>query len=116
MPPAPAISQAEIFTTTSYGNEVFLFRGHKGFVRMALRHRARLVPVLSMGEWELMDNVSWPRTQAFTRKLLGFPVPFAPYGEVVTTSKCHNCCHCLVPVPFAPNGGATTASNHCNRQ
>lgn len=80
------ILQAEIFTTTSYGTEVFLFRGHKGFVRMALRHRARLVPILSMGEWELMDNVSWPKTQAFTRKLLGFPVPFAPYGKPTAES------------------------------
>jgi len=72
--------QQEIFSTRSWGREVFIYKGHKGFVRMALRHRARLVPILSMGEWELMDNVSWPIMQRATRKVLGFPVPFAPHG------------------------------------
>ena len=42
----------------SWGQQVFIYKGHKGFVRMALRHRARLVPIFSMGEWELMGNVS----------------------------------------------------------
>ena len=38
--------QAEIFSTKSWGTEVTVFRAHKGFVRLALRHRRRLVPVL----------------------------------------------------------------------
>jgi len=87
--------QAEIFTTRSWGTRVYLYRAHKGFVRLALQHRARLVPLLSMGEWQLMDNVSWPRTQALSRRLLGFPFPFAPYGAY------------FLPIPRRPRHGLT---------
>ena len=69
--------QAEIFSTRSWGDDVTVFRGHRGFVQLALRHRARLVPVFSFGEWEIMDNVYLPALQRRTRKWFGFPVPFA---------------------------------------
>ena len=72
--------QAEIFSTKSWGDDVTVFRGHRGFVQLALRHRARLVPVFSFGEWEIMDNVHLPRVQRVTRRWFGFPVPFWPYG------------------------------------
>ena len=134
--------QAEIFTTRSWGKEVFLYRAHKGFIKLALRHRARLVPVLSMGEWELMDNVSMPTVQArrprarasatrrvtrvccvrpresprrplaslrcvrvtlpprpssqgFSRRFIGFPFPFIPYGAY------------WLPMPRRPKHGLT---------
>mmetsp|Transcript_18202 Transcript_18202/g.55789 ORF Transcript_18202/g.55789 Transcript_18202/m.55789 type:complete len:618 (-) Transcript_18202:148-2001(-) len=74
--------QAEIFRTRSWGDRVVVYRGHRGFVRLALKTRTRLVPVFAFGEWELMDNVScFPRTQAVTRRYLGFPAPFLPYGR-----------------------------------
>jgi len=72
--------QQEIFTTRSWGTEVYIYKGHRGFVREALKHKARLVPILSMGEWELMDNVHWPKTQRITRSFLGCPLPFVPHG------------------------------------
>ena len=87
--------QAEIFSTRSWGDKVFLYRGHHGFVRMAYNHRARLVPVLSMGEWELLDNVHLPWIQKPARRLLGFPVPFVPYGS-----------H-MLPLPRRPPHGIT---------
>lgn len=74
--------QAEIATTRSWGSEVFMDRRHKGLVRMSLEEGVPLVPVLSMGEWTLMDNVSFPRIQALSRRVLGFPFPFVPYGAM----------------------------------
>ena len=59
--------QAEIFATKSWGTAVAVYRGHRGFVRLALEHRARLVPVFSFGEWELMDNVYFPTLQRAAR-------------------------------------------------
>ena len=44
--------QQEIFTTRSWGQEVFCYRAHKGFVRLALKHRARLVRVQSSSNQE----------------------------------------------------------------
>ena len=73
--------QAELFATSSYTKQVRIYRGHRGFVRVALQHRARLVPAFSFGEWELMDNVSMEGMQRWTRSWLGFPVPFWPYGR-----------------------------------
>jgi len=73
--------QAEIFSTTSSGNTVRVYRGHRGFVRLALQEKARLAPAFSFGEWELMDNVSAPSLQRWTKRRIGFPFPFWPYGR-----------------------------------
>ena len=73
--------QAEIFTTKSWGQNVSVYRGHKGFVRLALKTRKRLLPVFAFGEWELMDNVYLPTLQAWSRTHFGFPFPFLPYGR-----------------------------------
>ena len=75
--------QVEIFTSESTGNHVVLTRKHKGFIRLALRHGATLVPVLSMGEWILLDNVKMSYMQGLARAYLGFPIPFVPYGSFI---------------------------------
>jgi hypothetical protein len=58
-----------------------IYSGHKGFVRLALQEGALLLPMLSMGEWTLQDNVYLPTMQAFFRKYTGIPIPFCPYGR-----------------------------------
>merc|ERR1719183_193979 len=87
--------QAEILLARSWGEEVYMLRGHKGFIRMALRHGARVVPVLSMGEWELLDNISMPRLQSLSRRIFGFPIPFWPVGVL------------YLPLPRRPPRGLT---------
>jgi hypothetical protein len=72
--------QAEIMTTRSWGNDVCMDRRHKGFVRVSLSRGVPLLPVLSMGEWMMLDNIYCPRLQALSRRWLGFPCPFLPYG------------------------------------
>jgi len=86
---------AETFMTRSWDTTVFCYRGHRGFIRLALAHHRRVVPVFSFGEWELLDNVYWPRTQALTRRYIGFPIPFLPHGL------------CFLPLPRRPPRGIT---------
>ena len=74
--------QSEMFLSQSWPREVAVYRGHRGFVRMAIQHGVPLVPVFSFGEHKLMDNVSLPGLQAWFKAKLGFPIPFFPYGRL----------------------------------
>jgi len=79
--------QSEIFTSRSFSPKVVISRRHRGFIRMALRHGSSLVPIFSMGEWMVMDNVYMPKFQKLSRDLLGFPIPFVPYGSFLTIPR-----------------------------
>ncbi|KAL4452259.1 hypothetical protein ABPG75_007921 [Micractinium tetrahymenae] len=62
--------------------EFTVFAGHKGFVRIALKHGAALVPVLALGEADSLRNlVEWPWMQRWCTKRLGFPIPFIIAGR-----------------------------------
>ena len=41
------------------------------------------MPVFSMGEWNIMDNINLPKCQQISRKIMGFPFPFVPYGATI---------------------------------
>lgn len=59
-----------------------VFAGHKGFVLLALKHGAALVPVLSLGEADSLRNmIVWPAMQRWCTKKLGFPIPFVIAGR-----------------------------------
>jgi len=73
--------QAELMSARSWGSKLCMDRRHKGFVRMSLTRGVPLRPVLSMGEWMLLDNLYCPRLQALSRRWLGFPIPFLPFGR-----------------------------------
>lgn len=60
--------------------EIALYAGHKGFIRMAMRHGATLVPTFHFGELQNLENIRLPKLQQFARKFLGFPMPFIPVG------------------------------------
>eukprot|EP00511_Aplanochytrium_stocchinoi_P009412 CAMPEP_0204866136 /NCGR_PEP_ID=MMETSP1348-20121228/16023_1 /ASSEMBLY_ACC=CAM_ASM_000700 /TAXON_ID=215587 /ORGANISM="Aplanochytrium stocchinoi, Strain GSBS06" /LENGTH=192 /DNA_ID=CAMNT_0052017871 /DNA_START=60 /DNA_END=638 /DNA_ORIENTATION=- len=53
---------------------------HKGFVRMALKHNAELVPTFNFGELQAIENIYLPKMQNLGRALFGFPLPFLPVG------------------------------------
>lgn len=84
-----------MFESRSWDHNVIVYKGHVGFVRMALEHKAELVPVISIGEWDLMDNIYMPSLQNLTRKRLGFPIPFVPQGRF------------LIPMARKPKHGIT---------
>ena len=71
-------------------------------MRIALEHAAPLVPVLSLNEPQLMDNVHWPRMMAWARKNLGFPIPFIPYGSFICTPRRHGRTTVIVGSPIHP--------------
>lgn len=53
-----------------------------GFVRMALKQGAALVPVLALGEADSLRNLlEWPSMQRWCTKRLGFPIPFLIAGR-----------------------------------
>ena len=47
---------------------------------MALQEGAHLVPILSFGEVDLMDNVRFPILQQWFLKRIGVAFPHQPYG------------------------------------
>jgi Diacylglycerol acyltransferase len=53
---------------------------HSGFIRMALQEGAHLVPILSFGEVDIMDNVRYPILQQWFLKTIGVAFPHQPYG------------------------------------
>lgn len=62
--------------------EFSVYSRHKGFVRMALKHDAALVPVLALGEADSLRNlIEWPSMQRWCTKKLGFPIPFIIAGR-----------------------------------
>ena len=74
--------QAEMRMSHSSSKIMTLVSKHKGFVRLALRNGATLVPVFSFGEHLLMDNVRLPAIQTWFIRKLGFGYPHFPYGRL----------------------------------
>jgi len=75
--------QGEIMlhTRANLNNNIIELCGrHKGFVRMALRHDAELVPTFNFGELQAIENIYLPRIQGLGRIIFGFPLPFFPVG------------------------------------
>ena len=53
-----------------------------GFVRMAIEHNSKLVPVVVLGEVSALQNpIDLPELQRWTYKNLGFPVPYWVVGR-----------------------------------
>lgn len=73
--------QAEMRESKSDHHELVLVYRHQGFVRLALQQQVSLVPVLSFGEQDIFDNVSYPRIQGWFVRKFGFGYPHFPYGR-----------------------------------
>ncbi|XP_075851475.1 2-acylglycerol O-acyltransferase 3-like [Microcebus murinus] len=80
------IGGAQEIMFASPGQHCLTLRKRKGFVRLALRHGASLVPVYSFGETDIFRIKAFPedswqfRCQMLFKKLLGFP-PFIFWGR-----------------------------------
>jgi 1-acyl-sn-glycerol-3-phosphate acyltransferase len=66
--------------SASHLSEVRVVTKHSGFIRMALQEGAHLVPVLSFGEIDLMDNIRMPAVQQWFLRHTGIAAPHNPYG------------------------------------
>jgi hypothetical protein len=67
--------------SNSNRSELILVTRHRGFIRMALQLGTALVPVLSFGETQILENVSLPSIQRWSLKNLGVGFPLIPYGK-----------------------------------
>lgn len=75
--------QQEMVESRSGAEETRVVTKHVGFIRLAMQEGVPLVPVLSLGEVEVMDFLRLPRLQRFFIRRIGLPVPFLPYGACV---------------------------------
>ncbi len=73
--------QREMRMSTFGRDELHLVTAHQGFVRQALEHGADLVPILSLGETQVLFNIHAPHMQAMTTNYIGFGLPMFPYGR-----------------------------------
>lgn len=73
--------QREMGWSRSDTKKMTLVHRHKGFIRLALTHGVSLVPVISFGEDQILENINLPSIQNFTRPYLGFGFPMFPMGR-----------------------------------
>lgn len=72
--------QTEMLHTAISDKSFTVVTCHKGFIRLAMEKKISLVPLLSIGENNVMGMLKVLRMQRLTLKILGFPFPMVPYG------------------------------------
>lgn len=73
--------QAEMLLTRMTDYEMHVVCHHTGFIRMAIKNRVPLVPVISYSESNILDNVHCIRLQRWFLKRIAFPFPTLPIGR-----------------------------------
>lgn len=73
--------QAEMLLTKMSDVEMHVVCHHIGFVRMAMKNRVPLVPVISFSESNILDNVHCIRVQRWFLNRIAFPFPVLPMGR-----------------------------------
>ena len=73
--------QAEMLMSRARAPAERLCVKHEGFIRLALKHGAPLVPVYCFGETRIFDNVRLHPIQDWFRNRARFAYPFLPYGR-----------------------------------
>lgn len=88
--------QTEMFESRSWDKKIAIVRKRRrGIFKIAIQQGLGIVPMYSFGEPQIFDNVYMPRTQAFFKRLLGFPFPFFMIGKFGLPIPCR------VPVTVA---------------
>ena len=73
--------QSEMILTEHSREEMHLVTHHFGFIKMAVKNKTPLVPMLSLAENNVLDLMHLYRIQRVTLKLFGFPAPLFPIGR-----------------------------------
>ena len=55
--------QAEMLQSRGHSTELKLVTRHAGFIKQAIEQGASLLPILSLGEVDMLDNVEMPNIQ-----------------------------------------------------
>eukprot|EP00658_Telonema_sp_P-2_P052298 TRINITY_DN4050_c0_g1_i14.p1 TRINITY_DN4050_c0_g1~~TRINITY_DN4050_c0_g1_i14.p1 ORF type:complete len:851 (+),score=113.39 TRINITY_DN4050_c0_g1_i14:173-2725(+) len=72
--------QSEMICSRISDRELHIVTYHVGFARLALEYKRPLIPILSLGEHNIMGNIYWPRVQSWFLKRVGFGFPVLPIG------------------------------------
>ena len=73
--------QSELILTACSNLEMHIVTHHYGFVRLAVKNKTPLVPMLSFAENNILDLLHLYRVQRWFLKLIGFPFPLVPMGR-----------------------------------
>ncbi|KPI86323.1 putative diacylglycerol acyltransferase [Leptomonas seymouri] len=73
--------QSEMLLTRMTDNEMHIVCHHIGFIRMAIKNRVPLVPIISFAESNILDNVHCLRIQRWFLNRIAFPFPTIPIGR-----------------------------------
>jgi hypothetical protein len=74
--------QTEMFESHSDWRCIRLVRKkRRGIFALAIQNGVSMVPMYCFGETLLMDNLDFPVTQVPTKQIMGFPLPFWPFGR-----------------------------------
>eukprot|EP00656_Telonema_subtile_P010156 TRINITY_DN14851_c0_g1_i2.p1 TRINITY_DN14851_c0_g1~~TRINITY_DN14851_c0_g1_i2.p1 ORF type:complete len:571 (+),score=97.47 TRINITY_DN14851_c0_g1_i2:37-1749(+) len=80
--------QYEMIDTDSTSTTITINSRHKGFVRIAIKFGASLVPMYSFGESQVFDNLPFPRfMQLWCMKKLRANLLTFPYGSWLVTPR-----------------------------
>uniref|UniRef100_A0A0A9VW62 Diacylglycerol O-acyltransferase 2B n=1 Tax=Lygus hesperus TaxID=30085 RepID=A0A0A9VW62_LYGHE len=73
--------QAEMLHTKISDTDLTMITRHVGFIRMAIANRVPLVPLIALGENNVLGLLQFPSIQSVALKIVGFPFPVLPYGR-----------------------------------
>lgn len=72
--------QSEMIHSRITDKELHIVTYHAGFARLALHYKRPLIPILSLGEHNILGNIYWPKVQSWFLKRVGFGFPVLPMG------------------------------------
>jgi hypothetical protein len=74
--------QTEMFESRSWWRCIRLVRRkRRGLFALAIQHGVSMVPMFTFGETLIMDNLDLPSTQVPIKAMMGFPLPYWPFGR-----------------------------------
>lgn len=97
--------QSEMLLTKWSDTEMHLVCHHLGFIKLAMRHRLPLVPIISFSECNIMENIHWLRVQRWFVKRIGFPGVVLPHGFWYLPLPTHRPVSLVVGQPIRPYPG-----------
>jgi hypothetical protein len=97
--------QSELVVTRHSYRELHLVTHHYGFIKLAVKHNVPLVPMLSIGEQNILDIFHLYRVQRLALKIVSFPAPFCPTGKWHLPLPNRTRLTLVVGAPIVPDAG-----------
>jgi hypothetical protein len=76
--------QKEMFYSSHKDFNYHFHTGHLGFIKIALRTGAPIVPIISFGENQLLSTLQWPEAQQLLYRYTRVVLPIYPHGPALS--------------------------------